>query len=106
MADLENHFGDDASLDKKDRVEIESYLLANSAENSTKEAAFYIAKSIKKADTIAITKTPYWKKRHAKIDKKIFNSPKVKSKANCKACHRGFEKGIIDDSLIAIPKGV
>jgi len=44
---LQNHFGDDASLDEESRVEIEKFLVANSAESSTKEAAVYILKSLK-----------------------------------------------------------
>jgi cytochrome b len=106
MVNLADHFGDDASLDETDRRSIEAYLLKHSAENSTKEAAFYISQSMKKADIIAITKTSYWEKRHASIHKVVFESSKVKSRANCKACHREFDKGIIDDALITIPKGV
>jgi len=105
MANLQNHFGDDASLDEADRVSIESYLLSNSAESSTKEASHYILNSIhKRKDIIAITKTPYWREKHSLIDKKVFLSSKVKSKANCKACHTQFEKGLIEDRLISIPK--
>lgn len=104
MAGLENHFGDDASLDKVTNTSILAFLTQYSAENSTQESAFKILKSLKNnADTIAITKTPYWERRHSKIDKNIFASNEVKSKANCKACHAGIEKGIIEDSLIKIP---
>jgi cytochrome b len=108
MANLADHFGDDASLDDKDRVDIEKYLVTHSAETSTKEAAFYISnfKRNKKTDIIAITKTPYWQKRHKFIDKKIFDSPKIKSRANCKACHKEFGSGKLDDALISMPKGI
>ena len=103
MAGLENHFGDDASLDEATRKEIEDFLVKNSAQNSTKEAAVYILKSLKN-HPIAITKTPFWKEKHAKLDKNIFESQKVKSKANCKACHKNIEKGMIEDAQIEIPK--
>ncbi len=103
MANLENHFGDDASLEEDEKKAIESFLMRYSAEHSTKEAAVYILKSIK-PDTIAITKTPFWQKKHATIDKEIFNSKKVPSKANCKACHSDIEKGLIEDRNIRLPK--
>jgi len=108
MANLAEHFGDDASLDEADRRSIEAYLLANSAETSTKEAAHYIMRSLqeKKKDIIAISESPYWRDKHASLDKALFRSQKVKSKANCKACHRQFENGIIEDRLISLPKGV
>jgi len=105
MATLSDHFGDDASLDEADRLAIEAYLLQNSAESSTKEAAFYILESIdKKKDIIAISQTPYWEKRHKNIDKTVFNAKKVRTKSNCKACHQGFEQGLIEDDKIVLPK--
>ncbi len=108
MATLEDHFGDDASLDGADRADIENYLLKNSAESSSKEAAFYILHSLDpKKDIIAISQTPYWKKRHKDIDPNDFKTTAVRSKANCKACHGKFESGLIEDNLIEIPlKGV
>jgi len=105
MTTLEDHFGDDASLEKKDRLSIETYLLQHSAESSTKESAFYILKSVNgKKDIIAITETPYWKRRHQVIDPKDFNRTNVRSKANCKACHGQFEQGLLEDDQIAIPE--
>jgi len=108
MSNLADHFGDDASLDEEERASIEAYLLAHSAENSTTEAAHYISRSIreKKENIIAVTESPYWIRKHASIDRELFRSEKVRSKANCKACHRNFEKGLIEDHLIAMPKGV
>ncbi|SFP93529.1 cytochrome b/b6 domain-containing protein [Hydrogenimonas thermophila] len=104
MATLQDHFGDDASLEKEDRISIEKFLLANSAGNSTKEAAFYITESLKgKKDIIAITKTPYWIGKHKNLDRDIFISSSIKSKANCKACHKDIEQGLIEDSSIKIP---
>ncbi len=103
MDQLEDHFGDDASLEAQDVRSLKSYLTQNSAENSTKESAYHILKSMKEADTLAITKTPYWEKRHADIDKRTFESKKVGKISNCKACHTGIEKGLLNDKDIKIP---
>lgn len=104
MGDLENHFGDDASLDAQDTASIREYLVKNAAESSTKESAFKILKSLKNKETMAITKTPYWIKRHEEIDKDIFASKEVKAKSNCKACHQNIEQGLLNDKDIKIPE--
>jgi len=103
MANLEEHFGDDASLEPDDTQSILTYLLENSAEDSTSEASVNILKSLQNKDTIAITQTSFWKKRHKNINSKYFKSKKVKSKANCKACHTDVEKGLIEDNNIKMP---
>ena len=104
MGDLENHFGDDASLDENDTNSIRDYLVKNAAESSTKESAYKILKSIKDKENIAITQTPYWQKRHDEIDKNIFKSKEVKAKSNCKACHQNIEQGLLNDKDIKIPE--
>ena len=103
MDNLENHFGDDASLDDVDKESIKEYLVKNSAENSTKESAFKILKSIKNEDIITITKTSYWEKRHNEIDRKIFLNKKIGKRSNCKACHSKIEQGLLNDKDIKIP---
>ena len=107
MSGLENHFGDDASIDKATNHSILAFLKQNSAENSTHQAALGILKSLKDDNgTIAITKTPFWKKRHKKVSKDLFASKEVKSRANCKACHTDIQNGLIENDLINLPKGV
>jgi cytochrome b len=104
MGSLENHFGDDASLDKKETNSIREYLVKNAAESSTKESAYKILTKIKDKDNIAITKTPYWIRRHHEIDKNIFASKEVKAQSNCKACHKNIEQGLLNDKDIKIPE--
>lgn len=104
MANLENHFEDDASLDAEDTQSILTYLLDNSAEGSSHEASVKILHSMPNQDIIAITQTPFWKKTHKELDPALFKSPKIKSKANCKVCHMEIEKGMLEDSLINVPK--
>ncbi len=47
MNNLENHFGDDATVDKKTHNIILKFLEQNSAETSTKEASVMILDSLK-----------------------------------------------------------
>ena len=66
--------------------------------------AFKILKSLKDNNsTIAVTKTPYWEKKHKKISDDVFKDEKIKSKANCKACHIDIEHGLIENDLIKVP---
>lgn len=102
MDNLGDHFGDDASLDENDTLFIKEYLVKNAAESSTKEAAFKILKSVKEKETIAITQTPYWKKRHQGVEKELFASKEVKAQSNCKACHQNIEQGLLNDKDIKI----
>ncbi|MDQ1264244.1 MAG: hypothetical protein QG559_1245 [Campylobacterota bacterium] len=104
MDNLENHFGDDASLDEADKNSIQEYLVKNAADSSTKEAAFKILNSIKDKDVIEITKTPYWEQRHSSIDEAAFKNKAIASKSNCKACHKNIEQGLLNDKDIKIPK--
>ncbi|MDD2829911.1 MAG: cytochrome b/b6 domain-containing protein [Sulfuricurvum sp.] len=100
MGDLPNHFGDDASLEPSDHQTILAYLLEHSAETSTQEMSVKMMKSLDKPDIIAITQTPFWKRTHREIPEDIFKSDKVKSRANCKACHSDVEQGTIEDNAI------
>lgn len=100
MQDLENHFGDDASLDFESHKTISAFLVRNSAETSPKEASVEFLNSIGNNDIIAMTQTQFWKNVHQEIPKTLFTHPKIKSKANCKACHSDVEKGLIEDDKI------
>lgn len=100
MSNLENHFGDDASLNEEDNKIILDFLTQYSAEKSTKEASFKILKSKVNEDIIAISETNFWKREHKSIPEKVFQHNEIKSKSNCKACHTDIEKGLIEDVKI------
>lgn len=100
MADLENHFGDDASLSVEDTKNILDFLLKNSAETSTMQSSFNFLNSIGNKDIIAMSQTSFWKRKHKEIPKKLFNHEEIKSKANCKACHSDIEKGLVENENI------
>ena len=98
MDSLENHFGDDASLDAQTTELIKAFLVKNSAEFSTKEASVRILGSLKKETSyLAITETPYWKNRHKKIDKTYYAQADIGKPSNCKACHANIENGLLNN---------
>ncbi len=111
---LKNHFGEEISPTMKkgenrislnDQKVIFNYLKQNAADHSTREISVKVMKSLNGArGRKSITKIKYWKDTHANIPYEVFKSPKVKRKANCFACHKNFDKGMIEDIDIHIPK--
>ena len=100
MSNLENHFGDDASINEESNKGILAFLVKNSAETSTTKASWKFLNSIENKDIIALTKTTFWEKKHKDIPKELFLHKEIKSKANCKACHSDVEKGLIENENI------
>ncbi|OGU16839.1 MAG: hypothetical protein A2076_00310 [Geobacteraceae bacterium GWC2_53_11] len=105
MADLQDHFGDDATIDDASKLEIEEFLVKNAAEHSLEEASVKFIRSIDPAHPpLRITDIPYWKEKHKLIDESTYRHGTIKSKINCVACHKWSEYGSFEDSDIRIPR--
>lgn len=74
MKNQHEHFEEDLELDESLVKKINSYLVTNSAENSTQESAYNLNKEIKNSKLYTITKTNYWKEIHKDISEKIFEN--------------------------------
>jgi cytochrome b len=103
MAGLQDHFGEDASLDPVRAEEIAAWLTANAAESWDTEVGNRF-RVVDPAQPLRITATPYWRGKHAGIPEAVFARKAVGSKVNCSACHRDAATGRFDDQAIAIPK--
>ena len=109
---LSNHFGEEISptmqkgenrISLNDQTVIFNYLEAHAADDNTREISVKVMESLNGArGRKSITKIKYWKDTHANIPPQIFKSKKVKRKANCFACHKNFEKGMLEDIDIHI----
>ena len=53
--------------------------------------------------TLRITETNYWKRRHSDVDPHI-PPTKVGTKSNCEACHGDTQAGLFEAQAINIPK--
>lgn len=105
MLGLEDHFGDDASLDEADAQMITEFLAKNSADFSTYEPAYKIRNSLAPtAAPIAITATPYWVRKHEDIKDAVYHRSSIGRPSNCLACHSDAESGQYEDHLITIPQ--
>jgi len=93
MGNLSNHFGEDASLNPADAKHIKDYLMVNAADAGGARGRFLRGMS-GSSTPIRITETPYWGRLHNhEIPERIWKDPRVKSKANCAACHREAASG-------------
>lgn len=102
-----DHFGDDLALDEATVEEIGAFLVANAAEQFLTEAAWKIDRSIPKAETPwRITETPYWIKKHEEVAEAVWNSPLVKGRGNCAACHLDAQEGTFEDAAMHLPEGL
>lgn len=97
MAGLQDHFGEDASLDVAMRKRITSYLTANAADSGLWGGKFM--RGVKDdMSPLRITETPHWVHEHnEEVSPRAWKDPKVKSKANCLACHPRANRGDYDD---------
>lgn len=103
MTGLDDHFGEDASLDSDTIKTISAYLDKYASETWDTEAANNL-RTVSLKNPLSITATPYWQRRHKGVDKNVFEQINIGSKGNCVACHRDADSGRFDDAAIAIPQ--
>lgn len=92
MAGLDRHFGANAQLDPKARDEILAFLEANAASKPKKQSA-----------SLRITDTPWFAKEHDEVPARLWKDARVKSPANCGACHQDAESGGYGERNIVLP---
>lgn len=102
LAALEDHFGEDASLDPALTEELAAWLTAHAAETWDTEAANRFRR-LDPEQPLRITATPYWGAKHGQIPAGVFKRRPVGSRSHCSACHRDAAIGRFDDQAIAIP---
>ncbi|MEZ5839720.1 MAG: diheme cytochrome c [Hyphomicrobiales bacterium] len=97
MNGLSDHFGENAALPDDKAKAITGYLVANAGDASGRDNHFM--RGLGASDTpLRISGTPYWIREHrGEVRPGAFEDPRVKSKANCVACHRGAEMGYYED---------
>lgn len=95
MQGLDKHYGTDASLDAQSVKEISQWL--------NQHAGTYKRVSAPPPQD-RITESAWFIKKHRKINDSTWKNAKVKSKANCMACHTSADKGNYDDDDVKVPK--
>ena len=105
LTTLDQHFGDNATLEPATLQTIGQYLQDNSADAVSSHRGAKILRSIDSDSTPQrISELPYMQRKHRKIpDRLIRTNEKVKSLANCAACHQSADRGSFDDDHVRIP---
>jgi hypothetical protein len=105
MAELEKHFGQNASLDPAATNAILGYLVENSAERGTNRRSARFLRAIPTGATpLRITENPYFIREHDDVSPEVWKLPNVGSPANCNACHTDAEQGSFSERNIRIPR--
>lgn len=94
MAGLDRHFGSNAALDAPAATRITTFLERNASTRGERNAAA----------SLRITDTRWFTRKHDELSPAVWHDPKVKSPANCAACHRNAETGRYDEHDIALPR--
>ena len=95
MAGLDDHFGTDATVDARKRQEITAFL---------ERHAGNAAKLGSAGDPPRISTTARFVRKHREVPAKLWHDPRVKSAANCEACHRGAADGRYSEHDITLPE--
>ena len=105
LTHLDQHLGDNASLDADTLAQLRQYLRDNNADTIDSRRSRRLLRSLP-ADTtsLRITELPYIRRQHGEIPRRyISGNPQVKRLGNCIACHQGAEQGVFSEHQIRIP---
>lgn len=95
MNTLGDHFGADASVDAATAEKISRYLALAARSPSRSQAG---------PPPLRITETRWFVHEHDELPANQWRNPKVKSTANCGACHQDAEAGRFSERSLHIPK--
>ncbi len=105
MRTLDDHFSENAELDEPARAAIERYLRENAADRKSHRFSRGILRSIPEGEApLRFTETAFFRYRHHEVPARMVSgNPKVRSFANCAACHTGAGSGRFDEHGVRIP---
>ena len=106
MSDLENHFGEDASIDTQTQQLIANHLKRFSAEKSdSRLSRRKIMRDLGNRVYLRISEIPKLKREHSEhISTSVLKRPAIRSIANCAACHIPAAQGEYDEDYVRIPR--
>lgn len=101
MRSLDKHYGDNASLDEKTRQQLEDFLVRH-AGSAAKLGAGPTARA---GELPRLTRTVWFERKHREVRPADWRNPKVKTPANCAACHSRAAEGSYREREIVLPDG-
>ena len=105
MTGLQDHYGDNASLDAATVERIGNFLQATAADANGWGRSSRIARSLEgREPPMRITETTYFRRHHEEIPGRlVLNNPDVGSYSRCEACHQGAARGDFNEHAVRIP---
>lgn len=98
MTELDDHFGDDASVEAESAARITRYLTDNAADTGGRRHGRKLIKGVPAgASPQRITELPKWVHEHDEVPQREWKHKDVGSKANCPACHVDAKLGYFED---------
>ncbi|NMG75270.1 diheme cytochrome c [Aromatoleum diolicum] len=98
MNELDQHFGDNASVDAETAASITRYLVANAADTGGRTYGRKLIRGVSNgAAPQRITELPKWVHEHDEVSPREWKQKDVGSKANCPACHVDAQLGYFED---------
>jgi mono/diheme cytochrome c family protein len=105
MGGLEQHFGENASLDPATRADILKFLEVNAADAGPSRMGRRVMQQMGPKDApLRLTETRWFVGKHDEVPRATWSRKSVGSAANCTACHQRAEQGAFDDDSVRIPK--
>ena len=95
ISGLKDHFGTDAAVDGKNGQEISAFLERYAGDAGKLGSA---------GEPPRITQTARFIRKHREISAKTWKDTRIKSAANCEACHRGAAQGNYNEHDISVPE--
>jgi nitrate/TMAO reductase-like tetraheme cytochrome c subunit len=93
MAGLERHFGSDASVDAGSAAEIGAFLERNAGRGKRG-----------RGEPLRITESRWFLREHDEVAAAAWKDARVRTAANCAACHAGAARGDFDDDAVRMPR--
>lgn len=91
---LDDHFGEDATLDQDDLKVITHWVLRQSQRTKRDKLSAFAA-SVSKTNPLQVTQSAQWLAVHSDISSDRFSTAPVNSPANCQACHQDAKEGVV-----------
>lgn len=95
MQSLDKHYGSDASVTPQEVQEISQFLVANASTKGSQH--------VSPVDPPRMTKTAWFERKHRKVPTAAWFDIRIKSAANCAACHTQAAKDNFSEHEIAVP---
>ena len=98
LNNLEDHFGDDASLSSAEVRELVAFAEARNAETSEANFAKQIVRWMRPGDhTLRISEVRYIVRKHDELDPAVLTFLELENIAFCDACHTEAVEGVYDE---------